>query len=644
MLNNSNDPIIYLADENISLSQIILGETRPNPYSRANMTAAWNRLYSDDTELPVTDYYVRFCPADFTQLAALVNLDLVLFEFPLGQTVEQMGDYYLPENPDPNFIPCLYTMIPVGFEFPQVPYTILDELVLAPYNSDLTFTSFLMQGLEHEGHPDMNPRAPLFCDPACENFICCVWQQGEGCEFDHDTPTFCYHPNLSEVCNPWTAGDDWPACLEWEDDEDDEEGAPCGTNVCGCAINCDVRQPGGCVQVEDTELGMEGVQNVKVIWWDGWFKIKKTYTNEMGCWNLSGHRERGKGYMWVEFKNHRAKIRSGLGNTIELWRLLMPVKDYVGQFGGGVYNNIYTQYGFSNVAGSTGQRYWGAASIMNGLAEFEGYALEDGIALPPFGNDGIRPLDVFMTMNGETANAPMLHKMVAQIPGILDVGFLASPFFVGNSDGIFSLMGVDIYDPVFNEGIVEFLWDMRLDANYDDSDQFREDIYHETAHASHFAQVGELYWVGLINAEVWAGGWGNENSFDAGRIAVCESWAEHIGWSYVHRRYGMNTSIGETWEELLERTRNDSPNHIPIGLYHDLIDAIPDINNAFDWDGGGNGMIVDQAAGFNNDILFSLLQPNVNSPLDFITILLGSNWVNATGNTQQDVQNLFNSY
>ena len=106
----------------------------------------------------------------------------------------------------------------------------------------------------------------------------------------------------------------------------------------------------------------------------------------------------------------------------------------------------------------------------------------------------------------------------------------------------------------------------------------------------------------------------------------------------------MNTSIGETWEDELEEVRNDSPNHIPIGLYHDLIDAIPDINNAFDWDGGGNGMIVDQAAGFNNDILFSLLQPNVNSPLDFITILLGSNWVNTTGNTQQDVQNLFNSY
>ena len=495
-----------------------------------------------------------------------------------------------------------------------------------------------MQGLEHEGHPDMNPRAPLFCDPSCENFICCVWQQGEGCEFDHDTPTFCYHPNLSEVCNPWTAGDDWPACLEWEDDEDDEEGAPCGTNVCGCAINCDVRRPGGCVQVEDTELGMEGVQNVKVIWWDGWFKIKTTYTNETGCWSIPGHREKGKGYMWVEFKNHRAKIRSGLGSSIELWRLLIPVKDYVGQFGG-VYNNIYTQYGLWDNEGSIAHRYWGAATVINGLEEFEELALEDGI------NPVSAPLDIFTSMTSSIGSALMKNYQTKNnVISAVIAGLLQVPDLAGEAGVLFG--NADLTDYIYVEDVVyPFLWDVMIGTNHRNSDRLYSTIFHEQAHSSHFTQAGPFYWANLIAAEVQANGWGDENSPGAEIIAMSESWAEHIGDSYTHRRYGLSNSLtplGTTWELELEGTWNDSPNHIPIGVHLDLIDpgigleTACDEDNDFSWHCTN---ITDNVAGFTNGQLFSVLTSGTSTVeiyRDRIIETLGGNPV--------EINDLFNSY
>ncbi|MCB0571970.1 MAG: hypothetical protein KDC66_19525 [Phaeodactylibacter sp.] len=42
---------------------------------------------------------------------------------------------------------------------------------------------------------------------------------------------------------------------------------------------------------------LEGVNDAKVIWWDGWLGIKTAQTTESGCWRIDGHRESGKAYM-----------------------------------------------------------------------------------------------------------------------------------------------------------------------------------------------------------------------------------------------------------------------------------------------------------------------------------------------------------
>jgi hypothetical protein len=102
--------------------------------------------------------------------------------------------------------------------------------------------------------------------------------------------------------------------------------------------------------------------------------------------------------------------------------------------------------------------------------------------------------------------------------------------------------------------------------------------YHELAHTAHFRQLGSAYWQTLVEAEINASTttgdpWGNRNSRNAGIISICESWASFLERTYAHRIYGIdNSSDFMTWEGQLERTRNYDNNHIPIGLYHDLID------------------------------------------------------------------------
>lgn len=122
-------------------------------------------------------------------------------------------------------------------------------------------------------------------------------------------------------------------------------------------------------------------------------------------------------------------------------------------------------------------------------------------------------------------------------------------------------------------------------------------------------------------------------------ISLCESWAEHIGLTFANQTYGVNTS-SVNFLQRLETTRNEEPDHIPIGFYHDLMDNIPDSVPACDENGGGCGMITDAASGFTNSQMFSKLTSATLSPLFFKTFLLQGTSIT----TQTQVNNLFNSY
>ena len=112
---------------------IILGKKLNNPYSLKNMQAAYDSLCmasgvatrSVDMLQP-THLYVRFLPKDSVDINRLDKEKLDLFCYPLDYDVEQWGDYYhdpsIPED-QPTW---QYTRVPVGYDFPDVQYEILD--------------------------------------------------------------------------------------------------------------------------------------------------------------------------------------------------------------------------------------------------------------------------------------------------------------------------------------------------------------------------------------------------------------------------------------------------------------------------------------------------------------------------------------
>ena len=134
------------------------------------------------------------------------------------------------------------------------------------------------------------------------------------------------------------------------------------------------------------------------------------------------------------------------------------------------------------------------------------------------------------------------------------------------------------------------------------------------------------------------------SSTDTDRIALCESWAEHIGMTFADKTYSTNqqTSINTTYNIRLERTWNETPNHIPIGLYHDLIDGgtEPTSWNA-DW--SASTTVVDNVSGFTNQQMFSCLNANITSINNFQTQLINTQLAN-TSNTLTNVNLLFVSY
>ena len=90
----------------------ILGTQLTNPYTIANMTAAYNIWFGTSYRtVPTTDLYVRFEPQNETQLVLLEDsLDLELFDHPLDYEVLQEGDYYIAPTKTIEDLPYLLTL------------------------------------------------------------------------------------------------------------------------------------------------------------------------------------------------------------------------------------------------------------------------------------------------------------------------------------------------------------------------------------------------------------------------------------------------------------------------------------------------------------------------------------------------------
>jgi len=605
--------------------QTVLDKERVNPYTVDNMTQATDNVYGVSRTggpVPTTNLYVKFTPSSLDDIEAMYDTDETFYDFPLTREVVTMGDYYQ-DLADDEF-PELYAVVPPNFQFPSVAYEILAPLHIAPYDTYLVQEAFALTNNTYDGLSTQTSQSFTICEIDDPNYPQCTCDQFIG---------------------NFIAYDECIANLTLDNDNDTDPPPPTDNSCTNpCATYGHERKPAGRVRVEDTQLSTprvsdtyEPVRRVKIIMKDTWFTEDETWTDDCGCWRIND-KYRGKAWMWVKFKNDRCRIRGTTANWRVIYQWAIAVKDYVGVINGPNFDNINVNYELWADQGSPAHIYWGAATVNNALHEFHDYAVNDGIDAPP------TRLDMFVGRNVRFGYAFMPHFMGPQLTnyalgnGLEGNHFSISPFGVLLS--VFSPLGI----------ANQFFPDVFVGINFDDSDDLKSLAYHEIAHASHYSNVGAIYWSEVVAAEVAADGHGDLNSNDAGRIACVESWAEYLGGHhYVHRTYGVNTSLGETWEARLERTWNETPAHIPIGLHHDLVDigeaAIPwdAMNTACNQLAPGCTAIPDFVEGFTNAQMFQSLGSNVTT-IDQYRIRLTNNHLGTTTNTAAEVDLLFSNY
>ena len=122
--------IDYEYGKGLSHDMIVLGNRLENPYKTENITKALVSLYptkAGRVEVKPTDLYVRFLPADKAECDLLESLGLELVDHPLDYAIAVDGDWYHdPEVPEGN-VTWQYAVVPVGFDFPDIEYEIIDE-------------------------------------------------------------------------------------------------------------------------------------------------------------------------------------------------------------------------------------------------------------------------------------------------------------------------------------------------------------------------------------------------------------------------------------------------------------------------------------------------------------------------------------
>jgi hypothetical protein len=592
---------------------IILGAKKANPYSVKNMTAAWNSLYPDykREKLAASHRYVRFKPANLSQAKILSDeRDLILNTFPLDYEIVSEGGFYDDPNIPNNEFPWLYTVVKADYQFPAVPYEILENLVLAPVKSAITRRSFKMV------NDSVGVTYRLGCDPECPNWPECEEDPEIGCgdtephEGSGGSGGF-YPPSDLPPCDP-----NDPLNTDWEHCQEDPEPVVVTLNGCGCR-RTNTRYPTGCVKVVDTQLPsnsslggtnvhLAGVNDVKVVWWDGWFGLHSTHTDENGCWQIK-EAEYGRGYLRIYFDNDKARMR-GYTDIFQIWDYAFTLVDDVGYIDGPDFSNITRIYRTGGDPQGRPRLFWFAATGMNALSEFYGYASSDGIVAPP------QNLEVFLTTAGGGASAPMFNKTGTNVFSNFAInhvfGFLFSGVVQNNISSPFQALAdffsINLPDVVYG-----------YNNRFQISDRVKEVFYHEYGHTAHFNGLGGVaatqYWNANINHvinNVVTGTnppWGVRGTAVANqRTAIIESWAAHIGRDYADRTYGLSHSlfgangiislVANRWlfqSELFLPDVSPAPilpgvnSWVPEGLYLDLID-----NNA-----ANPAVVIDPLAG-----------------------------------------------
>lgn len=609
---------------------IVLGQQLANPYTVSNMQQAVNLFYGGSYPISATHLYVRFKPASVEQFMTLEEReDLELQDYPMDYEVVQDGDFYQDPSLSTENFGWLYTVVPVGYNFPAgIQNEIIDSLYLPEDNELLEDMAESMAGgaQYQSSRPTGSNVTPIQrLDTQVENF-----------EVEPD-PCHCGAPTrgcwLPPECNDPGGG-----------------GGGGGGN--------DPRIPRGTIQVQDQSVCGGPVNNVPVrqarIVCKRWFKIDRTYTNDQGQF-VSSKKFNNKVKVNLKTKNNNAVVRKVRG--IRLWQMLFPVKRRVGVFDQGAMAAIAHLIPNPTAANDAELPYWVAATTHNSVLEYREYSTEFGVGLPPSG------LKILVTNWGfqRAAGATPMWNKCSSLSSDFSTFQEYIEFFIAMSTSVAqaNLFGFlkNQMDVVIGYAALFGDYNCRLT-----SPDIKTIAYHELGHASHYAQAGRDYWqayrVRIANELITSFGadpYGDGTETNAGVVAVGEMWGNHIQYLFTNRHYGNGGRAGFTarlqrtdWGNVpgglnanLNAIENFNPNininidphrWIPQGLPYDLIDPA-----------GEATPVDDEVTGFTTGQCFNVLQGDVRSIPAFRTRLIQQTPLVSNPQLPQ-VNALFNAY
>ena len=510
-----------------------------------------------------SDLYLKFIPQNEQDLNELEESGFFFLDYPLTQELVAPGDFY--KSAAGTDFPELYTTVSVGTSLPNVPYKLIDELNLTEQDSRVIYKAFELTGNEQEF-------LDTYGEPSKDLTICI-----ENEYRDHEEEII-----SRDVCGAGGGGGSTP---------------PSGgtstfiKNNCGCSIFRNERKPGGTVKVEDTQFGtFLPVRRVEIVAKNGWFTRRRVNTDDNGCWRIDREYS-GKAWFWVRFKDKaskRGKVRFAGVRGWRFWQKARTGTVNLGVKRGPNFHNIITRFGAwdGNTTGTKTHYAWAGATINNALHEFHDHARAEGFRSPP------QRLNVLVGMRRSNGFATMLrqigsHNFITAVNQ--GVGFwLPNQLNLTVNDAmgqyLLAATGSAIW-PQPSFVLNTFLGDINIGGDFEASDNMKRLAYHEFGHGSHFMGTSINFHRNVIAAEVGAFGHGNPDVNLAGHIQIAESWAEHMALTMSIRQYPPsvnNNGLRRNWTRQLEEVRNESPDHVPIGVYQDLIDPINTSERVFD--------------------------------------------------------------
>ena len=549
----------------------ILGDQLKNPFQVDTMRKAFKKLTGVDCELPITHKYVRFLPESQESYdSLLMDTTLDLYDIPFDREIIELGDYYQSPGFSLEQITWQYTVVPVDKVLPNFVQTEVLANLFLPNESNVNNcnTSTSVDALEEEAFK----------------------MTGNYTEYSVE--------RIAPV------------------DGNDKQ-------VTRRAVK--KFHPEGDIRVDNTQLGLTGVWNVKVKS-RRWFNIDHTFTDANGHFRISNG-YRGKVHVNLEFQSSHAAIRGIRG--FRVWQIADAIDVEVGQFQNSAMESIGFTFQNNAIVTTEAKRRWMAATTCNALEEYRMFAGANGVLTPH------NHLNIWLTTlitTNDAGAAPMLKKIGNRslVSAYVDLKLVMA----GHPEAVLIKRILTQFLPDITYG-----YNTSLGADWLRSDNLSFILYHEFGHASHYRQVGSMFWLDYIGYIIGHLGYGTPTTIGHEKIEVSEGWADCIGHTCANWRY-PSTGILSTplnygranWIEKIERF-TPRPNQYPFdggGTMFDMTETGEPAATT----------IQDEVNAYTLSEIFAALPTSITSVQGFHALVLSQN----SNKQQTAVDLLFTSY